>query len=477
MNQSLTRNAVYSIFYRILSVVFPLISVAYVSRILAPEGIGKTAYAQNIASYFVMLAAMGIPAYGTREIAKCREDTLAVNRLFSELFALNFLSTVVISGAYLVCIFSAFSREIWLYLAVGLEVFLNICNVDWFYQGEEAFGYITLRSILVKAVSLVCLFLLIKSSDDYGVYALISCIGNCGNYLFNMIYIRRRVRFSLRGLNLRRHLKSVFVLTLVLAVSCLYSKVDVTMLGCLCGDDAVGYYAMSHKVVMVVLALVTGVTAVFLPRLSHVYEKDRDAFQQYLTGGLKGVLLLVVPGCFGLVAVSENLIHVLLGYQFAEAVRTMQVLSAIIIIRGAGDLLCYQALISAEKEKMLVGSRIVAALTNIVLNFVLIPRYSHTGAALASVLSELVVNGILLKRALSFVEVKLSRHFLLTLLTGTGIMILAAGTVQRVLGISLLSLLAAVLVGAVMYATALLILKNEMLLDICRAMKRRISEL
>lgn len=121
--------------------VFPFITSMYVTRILSPASIGEVVYAQNIVSYFAILAFLGIPTYGLREIAKARNDHEELSKLFSELFVINFISTVVFSFMYygLILLVPAFSNNLVLYLVVGLIVILNMLNISWLYDGLEEF--------------------------------------------------------------------------------------------------------------------------------------------------------------------------------------------------------------------------------------------------------------------------------------------------------------------------------------------------
>ena len=187
MKNPIIKNAAFNIIYRILNVIFPLISAGYISRVLAPEGVGKVAYAQNIVSYFVMFAALGIPGYGIREVARCKDHPSQMNKLFSELVIVNLISTTVVIVAYYTFIFAVFSENIVIYAVFGLELFLNCINIDWLYQGKEDYGYITIRSIVVKILSLLALVSFVKSQQDYVIYGFIICMGTGFNYFFNVL--------------------------------------------------------------------------------------------------------------------------------------------------------------------------------------------------------------------------------------------------------------------------------------------------
>lgn len=472
MKKSLVKNAAFNVVYHMLNVVFPLISVAYISRVLEPEGIGKVAYAQNIVSYFLMFAALGIPQYGTREIAKRQDSAEEINQLFSELLTVNFISTAICSIAYYIFTCSALCENRLLYQVCGLSLLLNFINVDWFFQGKEEYVYVALRSILVKTLSLAALLVFVKEETDCVAYALILCLGTGCNNIYNMFHIRKSVRLRLRKLNLRQHLQPVFALLISSIAAGLYNKVDVTMLGWLTDEASVGYYTNAHKVIAIVLTLVTAISGVFLPRLSYTYQHDREKFNEYLNVGLKIVLLLAVPGCLGLVIVADDIASVLFGPLFAPAADTIRILAAFTVIKGIGDLLCYQVVISTGNEKKLIKSRVVAGVANVIMNGILIPRCGFNGAALAAVISELIVNGMMLRYSLKIVRPRIERNFLLSLLLSTGVMGAAAVAVRCLLPCGPAELVAAVGGGAAVFGIMLILTKNEMALLLKRKIKK-----
>ena len=165
---SVTRNAVYNIAYTVIGLAFSLISSIYISRVFAPAGVGHIAYMNNIVSYFVSFAPLGIPTYGIRAVADSNNKQ-TLNNTYSELFILNFFSTVFFSVIYIVLVFvnPNFYKEMTLYLIAGIPLFLNIFNNDWFYRGVEKYKYITIRSTLIKILSLVAIFVFVRDKSDF----------------------------------------------------------------------------------------------------------------------------------------------------------------------------------------------------------------------------------------------------------------------------------------------------------------------
>ena len=188
---SFSSNAIYNVLYKLLNVLFPLVSIAIISRVLQPTGVGKVSSAQNIVTYFSFIAPLGLAFYGTREVAK--HNGTKLNVLFSELILINGISTSICTIAYYVMIFTLpyFAGERILYSVTGLAIVLNYINVDWFYQGKEEYKYIALRSSIVKLVMLLCIIIFIHKGEDYIKYAFITCLATAGNYFFNIIQLKK----------------------------------------------------------------------------------------------------------------------------------------------------------------------------------------------------------------------------------------------------------------------------------------------
>lgn len=469
----MAKNAAFNVAYKILNVLFPLVSAAYIARVLGPSGTGKVAYAQNIVSYFVLFAMLGIPRYGTREIAKCRDNPRAVNKLFSELFVINSISTAICAAVFYAVILFGVSGRPLIYLVCGTEILFNFINIDWFYEGEEEYVYITVRSVLIKIVSLALLFLFVKQQQDYPIYALISSLGICGNNVFNIIHARKKVKLTLRGLELKRHLKPIAVLAISAVIGSLHGRINVTILGWLATEEAVGFYNNAFKMIAIGTTLVTAISAVFMPRLSYTFKHQKEQFTELIATGTKIILLLAIPACFGMIMVADNLVETVFGSLFLPAALPLQIMAVNVVIIGVGDLLCFQMIISSGNEKLLIRSRIVSGVANVLLNLLLIPKLQHVGAAIATVASELIVNGMLLKHALALAKPQINKQFLGSLAVSSLAMVAVVFAVQKMIDHAALALVLSVLLGVTTYFVIALITKNEMVKSFLMLIKRK----
>ena len=197
-----------------LSLLFPLITFPYASRILMPEGLGKVNFARSIIQYFALLAMLGIKAYGVRECAKCRDDRDKLSKLCFELFTINIIATI---GAYIILFWAmlmipALSNYRMLLVVLSCTLLFNTIGMEWLYSGLEEYGYITLRSVFFQIISLILLFSMVHTKEDYLKYAAISVISSTGSNICNLIHVRKFISFDIsKKLELKKHIKPVFV--------------------------------------------------------------------------------------------------------------------------------------------------------------------------------------------------------------------------------------------------------------------------
>ncbi|RAW51263.1 oligosaccharide flippase family protein [Faecalibacterium prausnitzii] len=468
MQKSLLKNSIFNIIYTVSNILFPFVTSIYVSRILLPAGVGKVAGAQNLVSYFVTLAALGLPSYGVREFAKVRENSERKDTLFTELFIINLISTTISIVAYAALLIwnSGFNNEWTLYICCGLTILFNYLNIDWIYQGLEEYGYITGRSIAIKIVSLFLLVALVRTKEDYVIYALLTSLALGGNYIFNVIHAHKIVRFSFAGLNIKKHIKPVAVIAGIIFMSTIYNKVDVTMLKMLSTDEAIGYYSYAQKTVNIVLTMCSAVTATFLPRLSYYYENDKNGFYKLFDKGFQILCFGVIPLAIGLFIVAQQAVILLYGNDFAPTGETIRLMCPLILIKGFGDLLCYQLAYSSKNERILLPASTFASVINIIANAILIPIYSQNGAVIASVLSELTTNVIqfvyLYRKVKYHIEIK---AIVMAFVSSLVMAICVYSLINPKLSLAV-ALIVEIGLGGVSYLIMNLLMKNQVMVEL-----------
>ena len=392
-NNSVAINGLFFAGYRVLNILFPLITSVYVARVLLPSGTGRVAYAQNVVTYFTLLASLGLPAYGTREIARDLSSEERYNQTFFELISINTISTTICVVAYYTLCFTipSFRNDLTLYLVAGLAIVLNYFNIDWLYQGREEYKYIAIRGFLIKALSVALLFWVVKDQSDYVAYAGIYCLVLGGNNFINCIGLKRRIHFTKSKLNLKRHLKPITILFITTIAIELYTMLDTTMLGMMCPDQVVGYYSYAMKTTKIIITVLTAATTVLLPRLSSIYHISKERYTSLANKGIEFLFSVSIPISIYMYFNAYDIVVFLYGIHYENAVETLKILALLIPFISFSTYLGAQILCSANREKDMVVAVSIGAITNILMNAVLIPRFYQSGAAIASVASEFIV--------------------------------------------------------------------------------------
>ena len=392
--KSITSNSIFYFLYTVLNVLFPFITGIYVARILLVSDIGEIEAARNLAQYFVILAFLGIPTYGLREIAKNRENKDKLNKLYSELLIINAISTFVFLIAYLILIFSVplYKNNLQLYLITGIAIALNFINNSFLYEGLEEFKFISIRNLIFKSISFLLLIIFVRKKEDYLIYALLTVIGIASNYVINIISAPKFVHFTLKGLNLKRHLKPIFYLVFVNLAIEIYSLIDVTMLNIFASKESITYYSYASKIYKIFIQVLNTVTIVLVPRITLYYKNlEKDKFNELISKGLKIILILSLPLCVGIFFTSDYLCSLIYGESYLKSAQVLKILAFALPLAPTGYLLGSRILLVTNNENKMIYAVGLGALFNVVGNLILIYYYQEIGASIATLISEFIV--------------------------------------------------------------------------------------
>lgn len=404
---SIKFNFIMNAILTVSSILFPLITFPYISRVLLVEGSGKTAFAISVISYFTMFATLGLPTYGVRACARVRDDREKLSRTVQELLIISAVTTAATYLVFFVMLAAVpkFTAQRQLLMVVSLSIGLTSIGVQWFYNALEQYSYITACAIAFKLIGLVLMFLFVKNPDDYVVYGFVYVIGSFGSYVLNFIRLRKFVTFRKTGkYQFRQHIRSAFLFFLLSAATSVYLNLDVVMLGFMKGDTEVGYYNAGIKVKTVLVTCVTSLGTVLLPRLSYYVQKEeKDAFQRMVSKAFSFVFVTAASVMVYFMIFAEESILFLAGKAFLPAVYPMLILMPTVLFIGLSNITGIQILTPLGEEKKVVYSVAAGAVLDFVLNLVLIPGFGAAGAAFSTMLAEalvLAVQGWFLRKKL-----------------------------------------------------------------------------
>ncbi len=474
---SIKKNIILNLFRTLLSLLFPLITFPYASRILLPEGIGKVAFARSVIDYFIIIATLGISTYGIRETAKVRDNRQQLSKISREIILINMVSTVVSYLLLFIAIFCIPKLTDYrlLLIVISSKILFTALGLDWLYGGMEDYKYITIRAIIFQILSIFLLFIFVHRPEDYLKYASIAVFSNVGSHVCNWIHSKKYIDlFNKTKLELKKHLKPIFVLFAMAVVTKIYVVLDMTMLGFICSDWDVGIYTAAVKVNKIVLSLVVAACAVLMPRLSYYSEKNElDKFNDLAYKGFNILLLFSIPSSIGLSLVSYHVTMLISGQHYVAAVPVMRMMNPIIVIIGISNFIGMQLFMPLRKEKYTLYSVICGAVVNFSMNLFLIPKYQAFGAAVSTLCAEITVTSVQLILAKDIVNIKgLNRQFTVYLFDSV-IMCLPVVIIIKYIDNIFLSFILGIITGAIVYGLLLLFQRNEIIYACIKTIKEK----
>ncbi|MBQ3053014.1 MAG: flippase [Clostridia bacterium] len=395
-SKSIKVNSILNIVKTISSIIFPLITFPYTSRVLGPANIGKVNFGNSFINYFSLLASLGISTYAIRECSAARKSKSNLSKTASELFSINMCTTVI---AYvLLGITLLFFRKLDSYRTIiiiqSTAILFATWGADWLNSAMEDFSYITIRTISFQVISVILLFLFVREADDYMKYVIISIVSTSGANIANIYYRKKYcdVRFTLK-MRLNIHLKPIMLLFVMLMAQTIFNSVDITMLGLIKGDVEVGLYSTALKMKNIVVQVVASLCWVVMPRMSLYFAEDNwEKINEMLKKVLSVMVTIGFPSIAGCVILSKEIIVLIGGNKFIDASLPLIILmlSFLVDIFG-GSFLGNMVCLPGKRESVFMVACSVAAVVNVILNYLLIPIGGASAAAFTSGLSAVVI--------------------------------------------------------------------------------------
>ncbi len=461
---SIQKNIVSAAVRGIVQIVFPTITVAYVSRILNPDGIGKINFSNTFVGYFILIGGLGINRYGTREGAKSRRNPAAVSQLAAELLAINGFMTVVSMVLFAIVVLFAEQTEAYrsILLIYGFAIPLSALSMEWLYYSMEEYLYITKRITLCKTLGFVCVFLFVRTKQDILVFAVIQVASNYGNYLLNFWHAGKYVSFrSVEQLKIRRHIVPIVTLFAASVSSSIYSSIDITMLGFMSSDWEVGIYSVAIKVVHMLLGLCDLIIGVFLPRIIFLKEEGEELkVQKYRDEICHFVFMGIVPCIIALLVWGRVIIYCFAGGEFEGAYSILCFLVGNLLFSNIKNLYESTMFLPAGKDRLIAGAMAGAMFVNIVLNILVISRWGGKGAAAASFFSEALIAGIYITAGKKAgMDLRVFKN-MKTYLLGGGLVMVVWVLAERIFPSAISVCVATTLMGTVAYLLLLVSVRD-----------------
>lgn len=428
-NKSVKKNFIYNFMLNIINALFPLVISPYISRILGAVNIGKYNFSLSFSNWFLIFATFGTTTYGVREIAKVRNNKDLLNKTFSEIFFINFITTSFTLLVYIVIIFVSpkTNSEILLFLVSALSIFLNLFCIDWLFMGLENFRVITLRSLLIKLICLISIFIFVRQRSDYVIYAIISVVAFGLANIFNFIYSRKFVKLIFMNINIKHHMRSLMVFFYSNIVVSMYTLFDQVFLGFCSTNTDVAYYSRSRQIYSIAISITLSISNVLFPKLTYLFKNDFENYKQLLKKSINYIYIFSVPSVFGIIVLSKDIMLFFGGKEFENAYISLIIISILVFTVSLGTWQSNQLLLPLGREKIGLKAQIMIALVSISSNIILTPKFGYIGASISFILAEIsgtIYSVYYIKNKIYEVKIKYITYSLIKYIFSSSIMLL-----------------------------------------------------
>lgn len=462
-------NYIYNLSFQVLNVILPLITAPYISRVLGASNLGVYSYADSLTGFFLLFATLGILQYGSREIARNRDDSQKTSIVFWELVILKLITSIISLMAFIGYLLLCESKYMLIYTLLSINFISNALEIGWFYNGLENFKASSLRNSFVKLLGILMVFVFVKDESDLSLYVLCIVVPTlAGNVLLWIELKKHMILTPLSSLHPLRHLKNVLVFFIPAVSAQIYHTVDKLMLQWVLRDNYQnGIYSQGYKIIVVILAVLTSYNAVMFSRMSNLYaNKDISSINSYFKKSVSFIEMLGLSMCMGLFSIAPRFVPVFFGDGYDDVILLLRVLSPVILLTGLSNMIANQCLIPAGLQSKTNMATVTGALINIVFNAFLIPSFGAVGASIATVISELAVLFIVCIYAKDIISILLKQSW--NYILGSLILGLTVCAVDSVLAhssnilIEVVYLGILIITGIVVYFGFLLVRKDSL---------------
>ena len=393
--KGLKKNLILSTFYQILTMVLPLITAPYVARVLGVNGTGIYSYTHSYSMYFCLLGALGTVSYGTREIARHREDKAERSRLFWEIALLTIITSFICICAWGVWILFNQIYKIY-YLILTITLLGTMFDVSWFFAGMEEFKYTVTQNSLFKLMGAVSIFIFVKQPEDLWIYVLILSLSVFLANISMWIYLPRFIQKTpIKSLKIQRHVRETLVYFVPTIATSVYTILDKTLIGLITQDTSEnGNYEQATKIVNIAKSVCfTGINLVLQSRISYLFaEKKYEEIKDRIEKSMDYILFVGIAICCGLIGIAERFVPLYFGSGYEKTIILLQMMAPLVVIIGISNCLGSQYYNPAGLRAKSAKFIIIGSVTNLVLNLLLIPYLKSIGAVIATICAEITIS-------------------------------------------------------------------------------------
>lgn len=356
MSKSIAKNTFYKFLLSVFNVIIPVLVGPYVNWLLNKDQMTAYSSALTMLNFFLIFATFGVYNFGIREINRVRDDKQALSRLFTNLFCFSVITSTVTAAAYLIYVFTAVDKnQQWIFTAMVIQILANTFMVEWLNEALENYGFITKKTMIVRVISTLLLFLIVRNPDDGLIYAALMSITVLVNNLASFAYIKRKIPFDFSDVHLGRYIRPLLIMLIIANINYLYTQLDrLFIMGNLPSTSLVEYTKPSDIVNMIILVVQSFLIA-SVPRLSYYVSHDmKREYMELLDKSSRSYFMLIYPVCIGLFCLAYEATYLYASPKWIAAYPVMQVFALRCIITSVYSVFTNQIMYLHNQERSMV---------------------------------------------------------------------------------------------------------------------------
>lgn len=383
----------YNAIYQVFLIVLPLLTIPILSRRIGSTGLGIYGYVFSISQFLMTVIAVGMNPFRIRNIAKSRKDKKALSLQFWNIYFLQFLIGLSVSFLYIAYIYFFDVKYKNLYLIQLIFIVGLTLDISWFFQGIEEFSKVVIRNTVIKLSSVLLIIIFVSTKDDLWIYVFITSITNFLGSLVFWLSIHGKVGKPIFNSNVFKQLwKPAFIILTPQLFMQVYTTLDKTIVGYFVDPTELSYYDQSQKIARIILAVLTSITIVMLPKISKAQAEGKSENILVYTKKSFDYTIIIALILFSVVFINtKEFVPWFFGENFKPMTINMLISCLIIVVSPIGGVFANQFAIAIEKDKEYAYPMIIGAIVSIIGNVAFVPTYGAVAATIVLVVVELLV--------------------------------------------------------------------------------------
>jgi O-antigen/teichoic acid export membrane protein len=383
-------NVVFSATAKMISTVLALVGIGFITRYLGANGFGDYSTILAFFFFFGALADLGLYSISTREISRPESDE---EEILGNVFAIRVTSSIVIIIlSFFLALFLPYSASVKTGIIIAALAYLFSSGYSvliGLFQKRLAMDKVATGELVGKIVQVATIIAAVKM--NLGFMAIIWTLFVNMIVSFSIVYLwsRRYIKFrpSFQFDVWKKFLKESYPVGISAIIIFAYFKLDTILLSILRTSTDVGIYNAAYKVLENISFFPAMFVGLVMPLMSRYIFSERDKFILIADKTFKVFLVLTIPLLIGTIFLAPGIIRLIGGEGFSASIPVLRILSAAMIFIFFGNFFT-NIIIAGNLQRKMMSILLIAAIFNISLNLMLIPRLSYIGAAMTSSLTE-----------------------------------------------------------------------------------------